>query len=585
MVELNRIDYEGLDRRFILAQFTQGLENEGEIEKIIAQNEIPVTTKFYTSEEAREELEKSGNLLMRVIVRTAYKFKKQIKKIPVLGNYAIKIKESYLTREGRIIDVSYLLAFDVNQFIYGCYQEFLNREPDRVGFSLYQRMICEGAPKEAIVYLFAISDEFNDRFQVENLYSYKRQYSSYKRKSTIKKIPIVSNLISVIRLPSRIHSLIIDTKMNNSNRNQREEIQTDMLNQLNAKIEKMTSDIAEQNHQINIRNDVIKSEINSVHEKIDGVLLELLNDVTLTQQSNQSLSKKIDSALLEMLNNITLVQQSNQSLEEQINQSLAAQLNQLKRTSKTVVSGTGITAVQTEEFLLGVPSEEWRLAMYLSVNGVFEYGSEKLFKSTLKQDFTVVDIGANLGIYTLHAVKAGCKVYSYEPTPSSYYLLNENIQLNGFAESKLATTYNLAVGEKEKDATLTIVDGICGWNNLFEEKEEGKKIIVPVVALDHHLPQGIKVDIVKIDVEGGELFVLEGMKRIIKENPQIKIFMEYAPEHLERAKVDPLEFLSIVRNMGFDIKVINEGTGELFLQADGELQKVPSSNLFLTIKK
>jgi len=541
MVKLNRINYEGLDKRFILRQMSYILDNKNQVEEIITRNKVPMSVSFYTSKDAQEEIENANGFFFRFIAKFAFRYKEMIKRVPILGEYAIKIKESFLMRESRIKDVSYLLSLNVNQFIYGCYKEFLNREPDSYGFASYQRMICEGASKEAIIYLFFVSDEFKKDFHIKNINNYKKKYDNYRIKNIIKKIPVLSYLVSFFMLPKRIHSFIIDAKINEANKNQNEELQLVMLTQIqNSLIENGEALKA------------LEEKYNNISTQIDGVsslltvLSEKYDDFTSTQKSS------------------------------------VEQLKQSMRRCKTVIYGAGVTVVQTDEFLLGVPSEEWRLAMYLSVYGVFEYGSEKLFKSLLEPGLVVLDIGANLGIYTLHAAKAGCKVFSYEPTPSIYHLLNENIRLNGFTESKLVTTYNLAVGEAEEAAYLTIVGGICGWNNLFSKAEEGSGVAVSVVALDHHLPQGLKVDIVKIDVEGGEPFVLKGMERIIRENPQIRIFLEYAPEHLKRAKIDPLEFLSMIRNMGLDIKIINESTGELFDKSDEALQAFPSINLFLS---
>ena len=48
----------------------------------------------------------------------------------------------------------------------------------------------------------------------------------------------------------------------------------------------------------------------------------------------------------------------------------------------------------------------------------------------------VLDIGANLGIYSLYAARKQCEVYAFEPTPNIFNLLNENFKMNGFENYK-----------------------------------------------------------------------------------------------------------------------------------------------------
>lgn len=260
------------------------------------------------------------------------------------------------------------------------------------------------------------------------------------------------------------------------------------------------------------------------------------------------------------------------------------ELHELGMKSKSVFASYpgGILAVQTKYFTMGLPSEEWRLAAYVSQNGYFERGSEMLFRKLAKPTDTVIDIGANLGIYTLHAASLGCKVVSFEPTLNTFHLLNENIRVNGFFESGRIETYNFAVGEAVKDAQISIVAGISGWNNLFDSEEIGDKQPVKVVALDHQFVCNSRVDIVKIDVEGGELYVLQGMKRILTENPSIKLLMEFAPAHLRRAGTEPTALLEEIRSLGFTIQAINEENGETEFRTDEELMESPSINLYLS---
>jgi hypothetical protein len=72
------------------------------------------------------------------------------------------------------------------------------------------------------------------------------------------------------------------------------------------------------------------------------------------------------------------------------------------------------------------------------------------------------------------------------------------------------------------------------------------------------VPKGERVDLVKIDVEGAELAVLEGMTRVIAENPDIAIIAEFGPSHLKANQIAPERWFSAFRDRGFDAFAIDE---------------------------
>lgn len=240
----------------------------------------------------------------------------------------------------------------------------------------------------------------------------------------------------------------------------------------------------------------------------------------------------------------------------------------------------GITVLQMEKFIFGIPSDEWRLAKYLSQGGTFELGTENFFCSIIEKDMIVLDIGAYLGIYTLHALTAGCIVYSYEPTPQIFKILSDNIGINGFEPTGRAHVYNLIVSDIEGEVDFNLFSS--GQNNsIFNREEEGGKIKLQSVCLDTQLSHLDHVDVVKIDVEGAEPLVLHGMKKIISKNPGIRIIMEFAPSNLKRGGIDPSNFINSIHAMGLDIQVIDEGSGKVLDISKEELCKAFSVNLLL----
>jgi FkbM family methyltransferase len=175
----------------------------------------------------------------------------------------------------------------------------------------------------------------------------------------------------------------------------------------------------------------------------------------------------------------------------------------------------------------------------------------------------VIDIGANAGYYSLVAsvkVHSG-KVYAFEPNPVTYKMLLENIQLNNI---KNIYPLQLAVssGEEEKDLFISDIDntGMTGLSKA--ENFSGKTALVKTVSLDYWVAQNKigKIDFIKIDIEGGELLALQGMKNIVQ-FMRPGIFIECSDELLQRFgnnSQDMFSFFDDYEYHGFRIISANE---------------------------
>lgn len=147
--------------------------------------------------------------------------------------------------------------------------------------------------------------------------------------------------------------------------------------------------------------------------------------------------------------------------------------------------------------------------------GDYEKAEFEILKLFLKKDNTFIDIGANIGIYTLNAsglIGENGIVISFEPFTRNHNALVNHISLNNLQNVKVE---KLAVGEKngvvnlyydEREKNLGMVTSGPIESGITEE--------VKMVSLDSYLENSLiaKVDFIKIDVEGLEYSVLKGMK-------------------------------------------------------------------------
>ena len=125
-------------------------------------------------------------------------------------------------------DLTPLLCLDINEFIRSVYRELLEREPDIEGFTDYQRLICSGASREAIIFLVSSSHEFAGRFSVVNIEEYKKKYKRYAIKSKIKRLPIIGEYIQLRSL----RNVFVEFRMMDANHR---EIERNLIAELRSK--------------------------------------------------------------------------------------------------------------------------------------------------------------------------------------------------------------------------------------------------------------------------------------------------------------------------------------------------------------
>jgi FkbM family methyltransferase len=153
----------------------------------------------------------------------------------------------------------------------------------------------------------------------------------------------------------------------------------------------------------------------------------------------------------------------------------------------------------------------------LWVAGCFEPNETAFLASVLRPGMTFIDIGANIGLYTLlaaHLVAPGDTVVAVEPSPREQVSLRRNLAVNGQLAVRVRTE---ALGRADGTATLHVTDAShSGQNTLGAPVYARTKVIdeieVRVTTFDRLVnEEGLeRIDVVKIDVEGAEELVLQG---------------------------------------------------------------------------
>jgi FkbM family methyltransferase len=138
--------------------------------------------------------------------------------------------------------------------------------------------------------------------------------------------------------------------------------------------------------------------------------------------------------------------------------------------------------------------------------GLHEYNDMTFLLHFLREEDSFADIGANIGSYTVLASgHIGAKTFSFEPVPSTFVHLMNNIAINHL-ENKV-TAFNIALGSQQGTITFT---STFDTTNHVATKNELDTIEVPVQTLDNIYENATIPALVKIDVEGFETEILAG---------------------------------------------------------------------------
>jgi len=183
------------------------------------------------------------------------------------------------------------------------------------------------------------------------------------------------------------------------------------------------------------------------------------------------------------------------------------------------------------------------------VRGDFETAEVCYISSVVRPGMCCIDVGANEGFYTLlmgRLVGKSGLVHAYEPTPSTYAQLMENIATNGYTQ---INAMQLAIGDRTGRIEFQIgPPSHSVYNSIGKIRHAGARgerfetISVSCATLDQIVPQGAEVHLAKIDVEGLEHAVIDGMKETILRSPKIRLIFEC--NRSEEAGFDAIAWLA-----------------------------------------
>ena len=191
--------------------------------------------------------------------------------------------------------------------------------------------------------------------------------------------------------------------------------------------------------------------------------------------------------------------------------------------------------------------------------GVFEPYETAIIAGYLKSGMTFVDVGANIGYFTLVAaslVGDEGKILAFEPSSYAYERLAKAIIQNNLSQ---VCSYQSGLGDLSGELQLYIPKNIGNHSPSMVANDGGTPTNVPIGKLDDYLTRNEvdHVDLLKIDVEGFEPNVIRGTMGYIERGKVHTILCEFNKFWLEQNKSSPMKLYETLINIGFKAETKN----------------------------
>ena len=220
-----------------------------------------------------------------------------------------------------------------------------------------------------------------------------------------------------------------------------------------------------------------------------------------------------------------------------------------------ISDGEVIMTSRRDGIRIAVDPEDHRTAPIEILNfGEYEPEETKIIRRIAEEMDTMLDIGANIGWYSLMAAKLNpnAAIHSFEPVPTTYSRLIHNFLINGFDG---LSCHNYGFSDQQGSFPFYFYpegSGNASMKNLAK-RVDASVVRCELQALDSildWLPSDRKIDFVKCDVEGNELFVLQGGLRLLEQHKPI-LLCELLRKWSASFGYHPNEAIDLLHGIGY----------------------------------
>ncbi len=209
-------------------------------------------------------------------------------------------------------------------------------------------------------------------------------------------------------------------------------------------------------------------------------------------------------------------------------------------------------------FDIYVRLDDWAVGARIAVKRSYETHVTAALQPFLQPGGVFVDVGANIGYYTLLAASrlgAQGQVFAFEPGVANCQLLQKSVDHNQFTNVQL---FPNAVADVPRMVGLRMDDsnGVIDITRQMDDMEQ-----VTAVTLDEALASQTRIDVIKMDIEGAEGLALQGATQLLRQHRPV-VFTEFRPPAIvNRSHMDASDFLNRFRALSYTLHVIDRKAG------------------------
>ncbi|MGV3512982.1 MAG: FkbM family methyltransferase [Novosphingobium sp.] len=189
------------------------------------------------------------------------------------------------------------------------------------------------------------------------------------------------------------------------------------------------------------------------------------------------------------------------------------------------------------------------------IRNEFERAEVQFVKSTIKSGQSVIDLGANIGFFSLlfsKLVGPHGRVLSFEPMPHLFERANMSISENGIKHCHI---HNIAIAREKGTTRLVYAPDSPNWGSAFISLGESippdhKGVLVPTAPITDYL-KDFAADFVKIDIEGAEYIVIENAISYFSDFKPTILSEIHSDQLLRVSGVTPRVYIELLRSIGY----------------------------------
>ena len=174
---------------------------------------------------------------------------------------------------------------------------------------------------------------------------------------------------------------------------------------------------------------------------------------------------------------------------------------------------------------------------------------------------TILDIGGNIGQMALLFSAYADNIYTFEPIPAVGDRLEKNIRLNHLENRVILSRIALTNFKGKIKFGLPPESNRGTGSTILTESSKSNTIEVDAITLDEFIEQNRiqNIDLIKMDIEGAELFALQGMKNLLSAPKKPIMILEMTLAMMKQAGYGPKELMSFLKDYGYSCFEFTKG--------------------------